>query len=155
MDVSSQKESLHDILRNILEEARMILPGTQTLFGFQLVVVFTEYFQNQLSDIERYIHFFAMLLTLISFAIILSLTAYHRQLRIDLITRRFVSFGSQVLKSGMFPLMAGLSIDFYLVAYQILKDFNLSLFTAITVFVSLFCLWYVLPLLSSKNLVLD
>lgn len=32
--------SLGDAVRRILEEARMILPGTQTLFGCQLIVVF-------------------------------------------------------------------------------------------------------------------
>ncbi len=152
MEVSTERESLHNILRNILEEARMILPGTQTLFGFQLIVVFTEYFQNQLSYYERTLHFIAMLLTLVSFAIILSLTAYHRQTRIDLVTRKFVSLGSQLLKTGMFPLMAAIAIEFYLVTQLTFKSIDLSIIGSTGVFILLLSLWYLFPKLNSKSL---
>ena len=38
-DSAKQKLELKDMLRNVLEEARMVLPGIQALFGFQLISV--------------------------------------------------------------------------------------------------------------------
>ena len=35
-------ESIKDALQQTLEEARMVLPGVQALFGFQLIAVFSE-----------------------------------------------------------------------------------------------------------------
>jgi hypothetical protein len=151
MKTTVEKESLHNILRNILEEARMILPGTQTLFGFQIIVVFTEYFHNELMEIEKTLHFTSMLLTLISFTIILSLTAYHRQIPIDFISRKFVSFGGQLLKIGMFPLMIAISIEFYLVGLQIFKDNLVAIAWSIITLLFLLLMWYLIPRITSKT----
>ena len=35
-----EQESLKDEIANLIEEARMVLPGIQALFGFQLIAVF-------------------------------------------------------------------------------------------------------------------
>jgi hypothetical protein len=43
---AEQRESLADEMRAILEEARMVLPGIQALFGFQLVAVFNGRFEE-------------------------------------------------------------------------------------------------------------
>lgn len=48
-----ERPPLGDTVRNILEEARMILPGVQTLFGFQLIVVFNQRFEDLLSSREQ------------------------------------------------------------------------------------------------------
>ena len=52
MNQSASKESkaepasLKDQARNVLEEARMVLPGIQALFGFQLIAVFNQRFES-------------------------------------------------------------------------------------------------------------
>ena len=55
-----ERLSLSDALGSVLDEARMILPGTQTLFGFQLIVVFDSRFQDHLSLREQYLHLAAI-----------------------------------------------------------------------------------------------
>jgi len=40
----------------VIEEARMVLPGIQALFGFQLVAVFNNRFETALSPSEQTLH---------------------------------------------------------------------------------------------------
>lgn len=152
MNPTVERESLHNSFRNILEEARMILPGTQTLFGFQLIVVFTEYFHRELTDFERYVHFSSMVLTLISFAIILTLTAYHRYTPIDYITRDFVKLGNRLLRWGMFPLVAAICLDFFIVSHQTFDSDFYATLSAFLIFMLLISLWYLMPYFNGRKI---
>ena len=48
----TEHESLKDDMRNVLEEARMVLPGTQALFGFQTMAVFSDRFAEMSLGVE-------------------------------------------------------------------------------------------------------
>ncbi|MDQ2943358.1 MAG: hypothetical protein M3R21_06785 [Candidatus Dormibacteraeota bacterium] len=41
---------------HLLNEGRMVLPGIQALFGFQLIAVFNQTFSQRLSPAEQYLH---------------------------------------------------------------------------------------------------
>ena len=70
-------EKADKIGREAIEEARMVLPGMQALFGFQLIAVFNERFK-ELTENERFIHFNATVLVTIAIALIMTPAAYHR-----------------------------------------------------------------------------
>ncbi|TPV98900.1 MAG: hypothetical protein USCAAHI_01656 [Beijerinckiaceae bacterium] len=57
--------------RGTIEEARVVLPGIQDLFGFQLIAVFNERFR-QLSEGEQLIHLTAIMLVAIAIALIMT-----------------------------------------------------------------------------------
>jgi hypothetical protein len=63
--------------REAIEEARMVLPGIQALFGFQLIAVFNERFK-ELAEDEQLIHFSATVLVTIAIGLIMTPAAYHR-----------------------------------------------------------------------------
>ena len=48
--------SLDRATTHILEECRMVLPGIQALFGFQLIAVFNPGFSEHLSTSEQHLH---------------------------------------------------------------------------------------------------
>jgi hypothetical protein len=54
-----------------IEEGRMVLPGIQALFGFQLIVVFSEQFR-QLEPGEQILHFVALVLVAVAIAVIMT-----------------------------------------------------------------------------------
>lgn len=140
-----EKESLNNSFRNILEEARLVFPGTQTLFGFQLIVVFTEFFQTQLGQSEKLIHFTSIAFTVISFAIILTVTAYHRHIHYDLITKELVILANKLLKLGMIPLSLAIVTDFYIVCLLIFSNELLAILSTATCLMFLVVLWFILP----------
>src|SRR4029079_6820633 len=68
---------LHSRIEQMLTEARVILPGAQALFGFQLAIVLTEAFEK-LSSVPRLLHGFALLCVALSVALLITPAAIHR-----------------------------------------------------------------------------
>ena len=71
--------SLSQAAEYLLEEARMVLPGLQALFGFQLIAVFSTRFADDLTPAEQRLHLLAILLVVVAIALIMTPAAYHRQ----------------------------------------------------------------------------
>ena len=68
----TQVESLSDSVTHMLEECRMVLPGIQALFGFQLVAVFNSTFWTKLDRLEQVIHYVALGLIACSVALVMT-----------------------------------------------------------------------------------
>src|SRR5439155_16789122 len=75
----AEEISLVDAAEFILEECRMVLPGIQALFGFQLIAVFSARFQSALTANEQRLHMVAIVLIVLSTAMIMTPAAYHLQ----------------------------------------------------------------------------
>jgi hypothetical protein len=60
----------------LLDECRMVLPGIQALFGFQLIVVFNATFDEKLSRGEQRIHLLAIAMIAIAIGIIMTPAAF-------------------------------------------------------------------------------
>jgi Family of unknown function (DUF6328) len=129
----------------LLEECRMVLPGIQALFGFQLIVVFNPAFHEKLSDAERYLHLAAISLIIIAIAMVMAPAAYHRQIDPQIVSEKFVSIATRLLLYAMFPLMIALGLEFFLVARIVTGRLSLGIVLA-ALLVSIFStLWFVLP----------
>jgi hypothetical protein len=87
--VQPQPQPLGETVRQILEEAWMMLPGVQTLFGFQLIVVFNQRFQDRLSPTEQRLHLVAMALIAIAGGLLMAPAAYHRRAEPESISGRW------------------------------------------------------------------
>jgi Family of unknown function (DUF6328) len=128
----------------LLDECRMVLPGIQALFGFQLVAVFNSAFEQKLSASEQRLHLLAIALVAIAVAIIMTPAALHRQKGPYEVTDTFVRVSSRLLLWSMVPLAISLSLDFYLVALVITHEHLVSLLGA-AMFAFFVLLWFVLP----------
>jgi hypothetical protein len=128
----------------LLDECRMVLPGIQALFGFQLIAVFNSAFDQKLSSAEQGFHLFAIALVAIAIAIIMTPAALHRQKGPYEVNDTFVRVSSRLLLWSMVPLELGISMDFYLVARIITARPLASLF-AVVLFACFSGLWFVLP----------
>src|SRR4029079_4924361 len=117
-----EKESLEKQVTHALDEARMVLPGVQALFGFQLIAVFNSPFESLLSFGEQRWHLVAVFLTVLTVVLMMTPAAYHRQATPHASSREFVSMASHLLTAGMFILMLSLWLDCYLIARIILND---------------------------------
>lgn len=61
-DGNTESLSLKEALAQTQSEARMVLPGVQAIFGFQLIAVFNERFAAGLDSREQLAHLVALLL---------------------------------------------------------------------------------------------
>jgi hypothetical protein len=148
----SEQIKLDSAATHLLEECRMVLPGIQALFGFQLIAVFNSGFDEKLSSGEQILHFAAMLLVALSAALVMAPAAIHRQANPQAVSERFVWLSSLLLLSGMLPLALGLSLDIYLISRVIFDAVVPSLMFAALLFAVCSVLWLVLPRMERKKL---
>jgi len=127
-----------------VEEARMVLPGIQALFGFQLMAVFNNRF-TALSPTEQGLHYVAVLLTAVAIALIMTPAAYHRQVERGLATAFFVRMASFLIACAMVPLMAALALEVYLLGVLILGSRSASAVLAAALFCLFAGLWFGFP----------
>jgi Family of unknown function (DUF6328) len=136
---------VHDSARDAIEEARMVLPGIQALFGFQLIAVFNNRFE-QLTDGEQFSHYAALLLVAIAIALIMTPAAYHRIVEPGTVSRFFVNLASSLVAIAMLPLMVAISLEVYLLGRMVIASVPISAFLALSVLVLFAGLWFVFPL---------
>lgn len=134
----------------LLGECRMVLPGIQALFGFQLVAVFESGFSQMLTPLEQKLHLFALFLTAMAIALVITPAAFHRQTGPQKITAQFIRLATRLLLWGMLPLLMGLCIDIYLIARIITGSLPASVL-AVVVGGLFIALWFVLPRISDKQ----
>ena len=140
-----EEQALGDSVRHMLEAARMIRPGSQSLFGYQLIVVFNQRFQESLSGSEQRLHLAAMALVAVATGLVMAPAAYHRRAEPDSVSRRFVRLSTRLLSWSTYPLMVGICVDFYLVATLIVANDRLGLGLAAALFLVPALLWVALP----------
>jgi len=140
-----EPESLKDALQQALDEARMVLPGVQALFGFQLVAVFNQRFESGLSEAEQALHLAALLLVAVAIALVMAPAAYHRHSAKLEVTERQLRLTLRLIGLAMAPLALGLALDIYVVAWMITPSNAAGLAGAGLVLVLTAALWFVLP----------
>jgi hypothetical protein len=137
-------QSLQEASTLVGGEARVLLPGVQTILGFQLMAVFNQRFE-QFTQGEQTLHFAAFLLVALTMGLLMTPAAYSRQAEPRMVTRRFLDLSTMLLTFSMVPFIVGVCLDTYLVGKIILQDVRIALGAAIGMMVVLTGLWFVLP----------
>lgn len=144
-------QSLADQVDSIEQEARMVLPGIQALFGFQLITVFNQNFKANLSQAEQVVHLIALLLVATSAVLVVAPAAYHRQAQHQ-ISEHFIQLSSHFLAWAMAPLALGTCLDIYLVTRVVLISPWLSLIPTSIIFSLYTWVWFILPRVRAKKI---
>ena len=142
--------ALHIKIDQLLTEARVVLPGAQALFGFQLSIVLTQAFEA-LPAASRIVH--AMSLGFVALAIMLLMApaAYHRIVFAGEDTEDMHRTGSVLVTAATAPLALGLVGDIYVVIEKIAGT-AAAIEAAAAAFVLLAGLWYGYPLAAASLL---
>jgi hypothetical protein len=134
-------------IEQMLTEARVVLPGAQALFGFQLSIVVTRAF-SQLPDNLRSVHAVSLCLVALAVMLLMAPAAYHRIVFDGDDTEQMHRVGSAMLTAATIPLAAGLAGDVYVVMQVIQKSPMLAAASGVAALVLLFGLWHGFPLVA-------
>jgi uncharacterized protein DUF6328 len=129
----------------VLDESRMILPGIQALFGFQLIAVFSTTFTEKLNPFEQRLHLIAILLVVLATMIILTQAVFHRQTSEKDVAEEFIRIATRLLLLSMFPIVASICIEVYLISRVILNNTFWALAATFALFSLFLVLWIGLP----------
>lgn len=131
-------------LAELLNETRIILPGTEIFLAFLMTLPFTQRFA-ELDDRQRFVYLATFFATLLALACFVAPAAYHRIARPIHHKERFKIFATKLLVVGLVPA----SLSFVLVAYLV----SSVVFPAVAVPAALAMaaliggLWWAIPLL--------
>lgn len=146
MDRGQEKTvELDDAVSYALDEARMILPGIQALFGFQLVAVFNQRFNEIFDAWGQWLHLAALVLVALACALAMTPAAFHRQNDHGKVSRELLDISSAFIGAAMIPLMLAISIDVGLVTYVVSENTPASIALGAACAVVFAGLWIVFP----------
>jgi hypothetical protein len=137
-------------IRVLLEEARVVLPGIQVLFGFQLISVFSDRFQR-LSSLQRSLHFLALIASVISAILVMTPAAHQRIAEKWQASSSFLRGSSYLLAAAMAFLLISLMVEIWVVATIVFDTRAIAWIAAIGIACLGTSLWFAWPL-SMKNL---
>jgi Family of unknown function (DUF6328) len=145
MTEERERLALKDEARTCIEEARMVLPGIQALFGFQLVAVFNQRFA-ELSLEKQLVHLASLGFVTVAIGLVMMPAAYHRIAERGWASRHFIDVTSRLLSWAMGMLMIGLGIDIALIVLIVGNSGALSALVALLVLAFFGSLWFMLPI---------
>ena len=141
-DLQEQNQtSLHDKIRQVLTEARVIIPGNQALMGFQFAVILQKGF-NELPLWTKWLHLGSLSLISLSTVLLLTPASYHRIVESGEETPDFFRVASGLVLSSLPLLALGLCIDFFIVIYKLSGRITLALIGAGALCILSFGLWF-------------
>jgi len=138
-------ERLEKRVDHLLEECRMVVPGAQALFGFQLIAVFNEPFFTHLAFREQLVHMTALVLTAVAVACLMAAAAYHRRAEPDAVSAGCVHYASRMLMIAMATLMLAIALELYVIGTMVLPDELAAGGIAAGVMAVSVVLWFVWP----------
>jgi hypothetical protein len=133
-------------IEQMLTEARVILPGAQALFGFQLIVMLTPAF-TRLPGEAKLVHAGALLCVAVTIILLMAPAAIHRLSFDGADTPRMLRFGSGLVTAALLPLSLGLAGDIYVAVGHGLDNEALGVAAALAILILLLGIWYAWPLL--------
>jgi hypothetical protein len=140
-----QELKLSEAAQMLADECRMVLPGIQALFGFQLIAVFNERFARDLGQVDQVVHMVAIALVALAVAMVMTPAAYHRSAGSREVSDTFIHVSSLLLITSMIPLAAGLSLDFHLIVKLICGNETLAIAAGGCLFLVFVAFWFVFP----------
>jgi uncharacterized membrane protein YidH (DUF202 family) len=144
-----EKESLKDEMRTVIDEARMVLPGVQALFGFQTIAVFNVRFE-EIADSGKLAYLVALGLLVLAMGLLMAPAAYNRLAERGQVSRRMINLSSNLITAGMVPLMLAVALDVYVVVVTAFDDRHTGILAALATAILLAGLWFVMPLAIRK-----
>lgn len=139
----AQPKKSDEVMHDIIEEARVIIPGLQAVFGFQTAAVFSDRF----TDLEIYAkvcHLIGLGLIVVSMAMLLTPAVYYRAQRGNA-TSRMVTVSRKSIRGALIPMSLGFSLDMLTVMSLATGALIFSIGASIVTLAIFVGLWYILP----------
>ena len=129
----------------LLDECRMVLPGIQALFGFQLIAVFNQGFGEKLSHADQMVHLVALVLTVLATVLVMTPAALQRHAEPREVSERFVWLAANLLLAAMYPLAVAVALDVYVVVGIVTESDTVGAVIGLVVLVAFLVFWTFVP----------
>jgi hypothetical protein len=132
---------LKDKIKEVLIEARMVLPGAQALLGFQFIVVLAETF-DVLPRSLQIVHLWSLFAVALCTILLIAPAAYHRIVNRGEDSEEFLQFAHRIVLAAMVPLAVGLAGDFLVVVWMVTKSMAIATYASAATLALLLGFWF-------------
>jgi hypothetical protein len=140
---TTEQDKIDAEMRNIIEEARVILPGLQALFGFQTIAVFSDRFED-LANYAKACHVIGLAMVIVAVAMVMTPAVYYRSCH-GRATPRMARVSARMIRGALAPLACGLALDMFTVVQAATDGLLISIAAGTGTLVLLVGLWLVVP----------
>ncbi|MCU1286597.1 MAG: hypothetical protein JWO13_2947 [Acidobacteriales bacterium] len=140
-DNKGEHVELKDKIKEVLIEARMVLPGAQALLGFQFIVVLVDTF-DVLPRSLQLIHLWSLFAVALCTILLIAPAAYHRIVNRGEDSEEFLQFAHRIVLAAMVPLAIGLAGDFLIVTWVVTKSMKIAIYTSAATLALLLGFWF-------------
>jgi hypothetical protein len=144
--MNEEHTSIDVRVEHMLTEARVLLPGAQALFGFQMAVLLTDAF-GDLPASSKDVHAVALCCIALAIILLMAPAALHRITFHGQNSERFHRIGSRFVVVSAVPLAIGITADLYVALTRALDSPALGLAIAGSAGAVLLALWFLQPLI--------
>jgi hypothetical protein len=137
--------TLTDKIKQVLTEARVVLPGTQALLGFDLITFLSPAFDRLPAGLQM-AHLVALGCTALSAILLMTPPAYHRIAEEGEDSTSFLRLAGGFIIAAMAFLAVGLAVDFYVVLAKVTRSQPWSFCFSLLSFAILCGFWFLYPL---------
>jgi hypothetical protein len=150
MVTEDKQQSLEARIVQALTELRVILPGAQALFGFQVSAVLTDRFLT-LSATSAYVHLVSMGLVVVAIILLIAPATYHRIAASGNAEEAVLRYTVTMMLPAEGLIALGLVGDAYVTVRMITDSFLLAIMLGLIAAFGFFSLLYVLPLAARRK----
>ncbi len=138
-------------LSDLLEELRILLPGTQTLTAFLIILPFNSRF-SEIQDREKVVYIVTFLCSLLALVLFTAPAAHHRLQRPLRDRETFKNYATKFMIAGLVPLSIALVLASQLVLATALGDASVAWLIAGILAVVIGGLWWLFPRLTRSEM---
>jgi hypothetical protein len=132
---------LKDKIKQVLTEARVVLPGAQALLGFQFIAILMESFDRQPKWLA-YTHLASLGFVALATILLMTPAAYHRLVEEGEDSEHFHRIASRLLLAAMAVLPVGICGDVFVVTMKVTNDFAVALGAGLGLLAVCYGLWF-------------
>jgi len=144
--MNEEHTSIDVRVEHMLTEARVLLPGAQALFGFQMAILLTDAF-GDLPNSSKDVHALALCCIALAIILLMAPAALHRITFHGQNSERFHRIGSRFVVISAVPLAIGITADLYVALTRALNSSALGVAISGGAGAVLLILWFVQPLI--------
>lgn len=136
-----KETKLEQRISEVLTEARLILPGAQTLLGFQLAIMMMEAFET-LPQSSRLVHLAALCFIAAAVVLLMAPAAFHRIVEHGQDTERFHRFAGAMVIAAMAMVAPGFAADLFVVVRKLTDETGTAAAAALAALAVFYGLWF-------------
>jgi hypothetical protein len=145
-----EETKLEQRISEVLTEARLILPGAQTLLGFQLAIMMMEAFET-LPESSKLVHLAALCCIAAAVVLLIAPAAFHRIVEHGEDTERFHRFASAMVIGAMAMVAPGFAGDLFVVIRKLTDETGTAAAGALAALAIFYGLWFGVTLLIRRG----